>query len=107
VSALLRVSRDTFGIELRRGVFAISVDGNDASAIRPGQTIELPLPPGHHTLRIRAGRYSSRQESFDLADDEAIDFRCSGAIFWPRWVLSFLRPDLGILLKRGDPQPPL
>ena len=104
VSATLRVSRDTFGIELRRGVFEVSVDGKDASSIKPGQTIELPLEPGRHTLRIRAGRYSSHEESFDLADEQAIDFSCSGAIFWPRWVLSFFQPDLGILLKRGDPQ---
>jgi hypothetical protein len=52
-------------------------------------------------LRIRAGRYSSRDHSFDLADNDAIDFRCSGAIFWPRWVLSLFKPDLGVLLKRG------
>jgi hypothetical protein len=101
VSATLRVSRETSGIELRRGVFEISVDGKGAGPIKYGQTIAIPLEPGHHTLRIRAGRYSSRDHSFDLADNDAIDFRCSGAIFWPRWVLSLFKPDLGVLLKRG------
>jgi hypothetical protein len=101
MSATLRVSRDTSGVELRRGVFEISVDGKDVSAIKHGETIEIPLEPGHHTLRIRAGRYSSRADSFGLADNDAIDFLCSGAIFWPRWVLSLFKPDLGVLLKRG------
>ena len=101
MSATLRVSRETSGIELRRGVFEISVDGKDAGPVKYGETIEIPLEPGHHTLRIRAGRYSSRDHSFDLADNDAIDFRCSGAIFWPRWVLSLFKPDLGVLLKRG------
>lgn len=101
MSATLRVSREPSGIELRRGVFEISVDGKGAGPIEYGETIEIPLEPGHHTLRIRAGRYSSRDHSFDLADNDAIDFRCSGAIFWPRWVLSLFKPDLGVLLKRG------
>jgi hypothetical protein len=101
MSATLRVSREPSGVELRRGVFEISVDGKDTDPIKYGETIEIPLEPGHHTLRVKAGRYSSREESFALAGDDAIDFRCSGAIFWPRWVLSLLKPDLGVLLKRG------
>lgn len=101
MSATLRVSREVGGVELHRGVFEIAVDGKDADPIKHGETIEIPLPPGQHTLRVKAGRYSSREDSFNLADNEAIDFRCSGAIFWPRWVLSLVKPDLGVLLKRG------
>jgi len=45
------VSRDTSGVELRPGVFEISADGKDAGPVKYGETIEIPLEPGHHTLR--------------------------------------------------------
>jgi hypothetical protein len=99
MSATLRMSRETFGIELRRGRFEIWVDGRSADSIDYGKTIEVPVEPGHHTVQVRAGRYSSRELPFDVTDGDGVDFSCSGAIFWPRWLLSFVRPDLGILLK--------
>jgi hypothetical protein len=99
MSATLRLRRETRGIELRRGRFEIWVDGRSIGSIDYGKTIGEPVEPGHHILQVRAGRYSSRELPFDVADGDAVDFRCSGAIFWPRWLLSFVLPDLGILLK--------
>ena len=98
--ATLRLTRKTFGIELRRGRFEILVDGRDIGSIDYGDTVEEPVEPGHHTLRIRAGRYSSRAHSFDVTDGEAVSFRCSGANIWPLWLVSFVVPDLGIWLRR-------
>ena len=100
--AMLRVTHETSGVELRRGQFEIVVDGKSAGSVKHGETVEMPLEPGRHSLRIRKGRYSSRDWSFDAADSEIISFRCSGAIFWPRYVASLLKPDLGILLKRDQ-----
>jgi hypothetical protein len=102
VSATLRVTRETFGVELTRGQFEIEVDGKNAGSVKHGETVESPLEPGRHTLRIRKGRYSSRDRSFDAADGDIVSFRCSGAIFWPRWVASQVKPNLGIILKRGE-----
>jgi hypothetical protein len=62
--------------------------------------METPLEPGHHTLRIRAGRYSSPEHSFDVADGEVVNFRCHGAMIWPRYVASIVKPDLAISLKQ-------
>jgi hypothetical protein len=56
--------------------------------------------PGRHTLRIRKGRYSSREYSFDATDGETVSFRCHGAMVWPRYVASLVKPDLAISLKR-------
>ena len=98
--ATLRVTRVTFGVELTRGEFDVAVDGKSVGSVKYGETVETPLEPGRHTLRIRKGRYSSRDRSFDAADGEIVSFRCSGAILWPRWVASQLKPDLGITLKR-------
>jgi len=100
VSGTLRLTREGFGAELRRGTFEISVDGKEAGSIERHETIETPLEPGPHTLRIRAGRYSSRDHAFAVADGEVVNFRTHGAMVWPRYVASIVKPDLGISLKR-------
>ena len=102
MSATLRLTRQGAGIELRRGEFEISVDGKSAGSVKYGETVESPLEPGRHTLRLRVGRYSSRDCSFDAADSEVVSFRCHGAMVWPRYVASLVKPDLGISLKRAQ-----
>ncbi len=98
--ATLRVTREGVGIELRRGRFDISVDGSSVGSLERHESTEIPVEPGHHTLRIRAGRYSSRDHSFDASEGEGINFRCHGAMIWPRYVASIVKPDLAISLKR-------
>jgi hypothetical protein len=97
---MLRLTREGFGMELRRGQFEISVDGKSVGSVKYGETVETPLEPGRHTLRIRTGRYSSRDCSFDASDGGIVSFRCHGAMVWPRYVASLVKPDLGISLKR-------
>lgn len=100
MSATLRLTRETpFAFELRRGVFDIAVDGKTVGSIKNHDTVEVPLEPGHHALRIQAGRYSSRVETFDVADGAVASFRCHGAMVWPTYVASFLMSDLAISLK--------
>ena len=100
MSAILRVIREGVGIELRRGPFEIQLDGSTVGSINRHDTVETPLEPRHHTLRIRAGRYSSQDHSFDVVDGEVVNFRCHGAMVWPRYVASIVKPDLAISLKR-------
>ncbi|HEX4659485.1 MAG TPA: hypothetical protein VH307_19025 [Streptosporangiaceae bacterium] len=100
MSATLTLKREGAGIELRRGHFEIVVDGSRAGSIDWHETIELPLEPGHHALQVNTGRYSSRTETFDVADGDAITFRCHGAMVWPRYVASIFAPNLGLSLKR-------
>ena len=100
MSATLRLTREGFGIELRRGTFDVMVDGQSVGSSKWHETVEVPVEPGQHTLRIRAGRYSSPERSFDAADGEIINFRCHGAMIWPLYVASIVKPDLAISLKR-------
>jgi hypothetical protein len=76
------------------------VDTNDVASIEWKEAIEVPIEPGHHTLQIKAGRYTSRIHSFDTAAGEIVDFRCNGARIWPLYVASIVKPDLAISLKR-------
>lgn len=102
MSATLRVRREgSFGFELRRGTFDIGLDGKSVGSIEWDHTVEVPVEPGLHTVRIRVRRFSSLERSFKATDGETISFRCHGAMLWPRWVASFAVPSIGISLKRG------
>ena len=100
MSATLHLTRQAFGFELRRGTFHVMVDGNEVALIDWNQSVDRPLDAGHHTLRITAGRYSSEPRAFDAAEGDVVAFRCHGAMLWPRYVVSFLKPDLAISLRR-------
>jgi hypothetical protein len=100
MAATLILKRDGVGIELRRGRFDIAVDGSSVESIDWHQTVEVPVEPGRRTLQITAGRHSSRAEPFEIADGETVNFRCHGAMVWPRYVASIVAPNLGISLKR-------
>ncbi len=99
MSATLRMTREAFGIELRRGTFEITIDGQDVGSVKSHETVEASITPGHHILRMRAGRYSSRDVPFDVGDGDAINFRCHGAQLWPVYVASIVKPDLAIQVK--------
>jgi hypothetical protein len=103
VSATLTLQREQrFGFELRRGRFDVMVDGNRVGSLQTHETIDVPVPPGNHTVRIRAGRYSSRPHSFDAADGETVMFHLHGVSIWPMYVASIVKPDLAIALRRVD-----
>jgi len=88
-------------MELRRGPFEIQSDGERIGSINKTlETLEIPVEPGHHSIRIRSGRYSSQERSFDVADGEVVSFRTHGPLIWPLLVASMIKPDRGITLKR-------
>jgi len=101
MSATLKVTRElSFGIELRRGRFEVTVDGQEVGSLQHHETVETQLEAGHHTVRIRKGRYSSRDQSFDAADGEVVTFNCHGIRIWPMYVASIFVPSLAIALRR-------
>ena len=100
MAATLQLIREGFGMELRRGTFHVVLDGNDIGSIERHETIEAPVEPGHHTLQVMAGRYTSRRRPFDTTDGEIVSFRCMGARIWPLYVASIVKPDLAVALNR-------
>jgi len=103
MSATLRLTREINYprlFELRRGRFEISLDGKDVGSLENRETVETPLEPGPHTLRIRRGRYSSQDRTFDAAEGEVVNFHCRGATTVPTYVASIVKPDVAIRLRR-------
>jgi hypothetical protein len=100
VSATLKLTHKTIGVEVRRGTYDVVVDGNPAGSVELNQTIDIPVEPGRHTLRVRDGRNSSRTKTFDVAEGETASFRCGGKSILPIFLLSFVVPSLALSLRR-------
>ena len=100
MSATLKLTHTTIGVEIRRGTYEVVLDGERVGSVDLNDTFATPVEPGHHTLRIRSGRYSSRTKTFDAADGEIISFRCSGKSILPVFLLSFAVPSLALSLRR-------
>ena len=100
MSATLRLTHKTIGVEVRRGTYDVVIDGKPAGSVELNETIEIPVDPGRHTLQLRNGRNSSRTKSFDVAEGETASFRCGGKSVLPIFLLSFLVPSLALTLRR-------
>jgi hypothetical protein len=100
MSATLKLTHKTIGVEIRRGTYDVVVDGQPAGSLELNETIDIPVKPGHHTLQVRNGRNSSRTKTFDAAEGETVGFRCSGKSILPIFLLSFVVPSLALSLHR-------
>ena len=100
MSATLKLSRKTIGVEVRRGPFDVLVDGTRVGSVALHDTFEMPVELGRHTLQVRKGRDASRVQSFDTVDGEIVAFRCGGKRFLPIFLASFLVPSLALSLSR-------
>jgi hypothetical protein len=100
MSATLKLTHKAIGVEVRRGPYDVVVDGERVGSVEMNETIEIPVEPGRHTLRVRNGRKSSSTETFDAAEGEIVAFRCTGKRFLPIFLASFIVPGLALKLVR-------
>ena len=99
MTATLTLTRKWGGIT-DRGKWQILLDGAAANSITRQETVELPIEPGHHTLRVkRSDRFLSPERSFDAADGQNVRFGCRSQLYWPMYVASLVKPDLWISLR--------
>lgn len=100
MSASLKVTHKSIGVEVRRGAYDIVVDGDRAGSVEMNDTIEVPIEPGRHTVQLRNGRDSSRAHTFEAAEGEVVAFRATGKNVLPIFLLSFFVPSLRLTLRR-------
>jgi hypothetical protein len=100
MSATLKLTHRTVGVEIRRGTYVVVVDGSPAGSLELNETIDMPVEPGHHTVQVRSGRNASPTKTFDAAEGETIAFRCGGKSILPIFLLSFIVPSLALSLHR-------
>jgi hypothetical protein len=100
MATTLKLTHKAIGVEVRRGTFDVIVDGERVGSLEMNDTFEMPVDPGRHSLQVRNGRNSSRIETFDIAEDEMVTFRCTGKRFLPIFLASFFVPSLALSLRR-------
>jgi hypothetical protein len=93
MTATLKMTHKTIGVEVRRGTYDVMVDGHQAGALQMNDTIKISVDPGRHTLQIRV-------QTFVVADNQTVSFRCTGKSFLPVFLLSFVIPSLALHLRR-------
>ena len=83
--------------------YNISVDGRVVGAIAAGETVEVSVTPGEHSLHLRGrGRNRSPVRACELAEDEVVTYHCHGPRYGPpHLVAALIKPDLWITLKRS------
>src|SRR5262249_30321639 len=100
MSATLTVTHKAVGLEVRRGPYAVEVDGQPVGSVDMNDTIETPVTPGRHTVQVRNGRNSSHTKAFDAADGEIVAFRCTAKRVLPLFLASFVIPSLALNLVK-------
>jgi hypothetical protein len=101
MSATLKVTHKTIGVEVRRGAYEVVVDGERVGSVALHDTFETSVRAGRHTLQVRSGRNSSRIQTFDAAEDSEVTFRCGGKRGpLPVFLASFVVPGLALSLRR-------
>jgi hypothetical protein len=98
MAATLKVTHKAIGVEVRRGTFDVEVDGERAGSLEMNGTIEIPVEPGRHTVKVRNGRNSSWSQTFVAAEGETVAFRCTGKRFLPLFLPSSVVPSLALKL---------
>lgn len=86
--------------EVRRGLFDVMIDGKHVGSFKVHNTFETSVEPGHHTVKVRDGRYLSRELSFQVIDGQVISFNCHGRRISPIFLASIVVPRLGLNLSR-------
>ena len=102
MSATLKVTQESFmnPAGIMRGTFDVVVNGKTAGSIKWHESIEVPVEPGHHNLQVRKGRYSSKVETFDAAEEEFVAFRCNRRRHPLILAATLFEPSLAISLTR-------
>src|ERR1039458_9271894 len=83
MAASLKGTHKAVGVEVRRGTYDIVVAGQPAGSLGMHDGIEIPVEQGRHTLQVRSGRKSSRNQTFEAAESQPVAFRCTGKSFLP------------------------
>jgi ABC-2 type transport system ATP-binding protein len=95
----------------RARIWKVEIDGNAVGSISNERTVEIPVEPGSHALRVESTRYLlSPEVSFEAIAGQVVGFSChprSGSpIIFTRWLIwllaSLVKHDLWIGLKLND-----
>ena len=95
--ASVRISRKGWGSShsSHTRIWNVVIDGDVVGSITNEHTVELPVEPGRHALRVTSMRYLvSPEESFDAGEGQVVGFSCHpqslSPLIFPRWIVWLL-----------------
>ena len=102
MSATLKVTQESAlnPAGVMRGTFDVMLDGKSVGSIKWHESIETPVEPGHHTLQVSKGKYTSAVKTFDAADGEFITFHCNRRRHPLVLAAALFNPSIAIALVR-------
>lgn len=101
-SSVIKIMRKRMPQDLFRA-YEIILDSTNVEVIFAGQTVCVPVEPGHHSLKMSIDWCSSEEINFNTASGEEITFECSGlSIFQVLLIPYYLifKPNNWILLRQ-------
>ena len=101
MTATLHLSRTWGGVADRDRDWQVIVDGAAAGSLPKRKSVEIPVEPGRHTVRVQSSaRFLSRERSFEVADEGVTSFQVHSQRYWPMMVASLIKPNLWISLRQ-------
>ena len=85
----------------RKRSWQILLDGKPAGQIALNDTVEIPIEPGTHTLKLTStGSRRSPERTFTAKDESVTDFNCHTQPYWPLLLMALVVPGRWIALKQ-------
>ena len=73
---VVRIRRDSNPNSDRGRQYRVLVDDREAGSVKWGQTIDLPVEPGEHRLRLKIDWTGSPTIPFNVSEGEVAEFLC-------------------------------
>ncbi len=99
--ATIRLSRaNSYSPLLAMEDYKISIDGTVVGVVKAGETVEVSVSPGRHSLRLLGkGRSRSPLRALEVGEGEVVNYRCHGPRYGlPHVIAALIKPDLWISL---------
>jgi hypothetical protein len=108
--ALLKIVRDS-GYADRLRAYTVVLDGQEAGKVGNGETVELPISAGQHSLSLKIDWCGSNTIAFTALEDDVITFDARSNLRGPRifaalWFALAARDSYIVLdIRRHEPSP--
>lgn len=70
--------------------YEIIIDGEICDKIKNGETKNIDISPGHHTINLKIDWCRSNTIEFDILDNETIEFDCGNSMHTWRILFSLI-----------------
>ena len=83
----------------RLRTYRVRIDGNLAGKIAAGKTVDFPVPPGEHLIRLTLDRFwGTRVVTLQVREGELVEFTCRPPAMWLVGLTSMMWPAFGEVL---------